>query len=282
MSQLHISHTPGSTIADAFYRKVELLFPANSYEKRMEILQPEIELTGIRYDDLENDVKRSLTLITDIEALPRLTIKKQPEIFYHEIDAIATSLRLSRALAQRRGRGKEMQSQCFKLVAHKLLLQRGLAQSEVSEWYRNIDFLADEKRTWNWGTIVETAENMPLVYLLKIIERERDINWFSAVKPITALHWVCQDLSQLLYSSPPRLHHVGPISDLIVDGKKDDPEYRNRIDLSIYALDMYAEQVHNILEKKDPHLPMVVQNYTKPIYEYAKIVFSGLQQQGYV
>jgi len=37
------------------------------------------------------------------------------------------------------------------------------------------------------------------------------------------------------------LHHVGSISDLIADGKKDDPEYINRIDLSIYALDMYAE-----------------------------------------
>jgi hypothetical protein len=282
MSRLHISHPPGSTIADAFYRKIELFFPADSYEKRMEILLPEIELTGIKYNDLENDVKRSLTLITDIEALPRLTIKKQPKNFYYEIDAIATSLRLSRALAQRRDRGKEIQSQCFKLVAHKFLLQSGLAQSEVGKWYENIDFLADDKRTWNMVTIVETAESMPVVYLLKVIERQINANWFSAVKPITALHWVSQDLSQLLYSSPPRLHHVGPISDLIADGKKDDPEYKDRIDLSIYALDMYAEQVHNILEEKEPHLPMVVRNYTKPIYEYAKIVFSGLQQQGYV
>lgn len=282
MTQLHILKVPGMNIAD--YKKIESVFPKDAYENRMKILLSELKSTGLTYENLEHGVKSSLTLITESDALPRLVINVKSEKFFIETDALAVSLRIARELAQRRGRGEEKQSIAFKLIAERLLIKYGSEPNDVKLWRNCIEFLASEKKVWDWETITNSAESMPVSVLMQALNKRMPIAWSPVIRPVKALHWIAQDLGKLLCDAPPffSLHHTGPISDLLAGKITEELESKERIKLVISALDMYAEQVFNIQKSNEYEIPSIILSYCEPIYKYATEVFSGLEERNYV
>ncbi|MGO4858940.1 hypothetical protein [Arthrobacter sp. 2MCAF14] len=287
---LRIGHLPGKTPADSHYRYWESLFPDGSYKRRVACL----EAAGLRIEELENDVKRSLSLLTEVEVMTRLYSQSLSEARRVHLDALATLLRVARSLAQRRGRGQEIQSLHLLELSTSLLGSETVPPSIQQGWLDSLLCLArDEGWSWSAHEIRTTAEHTPSRVLFEILNDHsrvagRAIWWRDAARLGTALDWVTRDLMLLIKPGGISTHHVGPISNLLYREAKDQallrqsPKYRPLILRSVQVMDAYAEGLYPYLTDPRRRLPEIVRDHLQPPFELARIVISSLSKHGVV
>ncbi|WP_454698273.1 hypothetical protein [Arthrobacter humicola] len=263
------------------YRKWETLFPEDAYSRRMACLLA----AGLPIDDMESDVRRSLTLVTEVEVMTRLLSTALSENRRVELDAIAVTMRIARSMAQRRGRGTETKALQMADFADKLLSSTQLETELRTAWKQAVWRLSrTDLLGWTVADIHLSATHAPSRMAAEILAREcaGDSTWVTVVRDGTALDWVARDLMLLFKPGGFSTYHVGPISDLLYEHGKDqagaqaDLDKRDVIVRSARVMDSYAEQLHPYLAAGERSVPQTVKNHFLPPFDLARRLVSSL------
>ena len=258
------------------------LFPENADETRLGNILPLLEDEGITYKELEEDVKRSLNKITLIEGMVRTLFRNQSSEFYEETDALATLLRISWELSQRRGRGNEKQTIAFQNAALHFLDNYGASSSECKVWKNCLTILSTDMFQWTAESVEFIAKNNPIPFFVQIINNHRMlIPWAYYVPWVIGLQWLSNDIAQMLYESS-RLHHVGPIRDAVYSENTVTDYVLERLSMVLPIFDHYAEWTNSCLKSKMFPIPFPIKYVAKRVYRDAIVVFETLETQEYV
>lgn len=285
---LRVDHRPGFTLADSEYRAWESVFPEDAGLRRLNYLAA----AGLRVDDLDSDVRRSLMLITEVEVLTRLYSVRLPASRRDELDAVAVAVRLARSLAHRRGRGREAQSLHMANFANNLLSSSTDADNALlTGWNSALTRLAcGDLSEWSETDICITASHTPTRMMFDVLVSEKavDCSWAQAMYSGTALDWIARDLRLLFQPKGASTQHVGPISDLLYEHDRDqaasqgDVAKRYVIVRSAKVMDSFAEKLHPHLESSEQSVPEIIKTHFAPPFELAVSLVSSLSYRNFV
>lgn len=267
---LHISHPPGTTVADGQYREWETLFPPDAAEARLEALSSH----GLDLGSLGRGVTISLHLLTEVEVFTRAFSHQYPEGQRTLLDALACSLRLGRSLSQRRGKGSDPRIDAFVAVATALSTTlRG--DFQISRWKEGINILRNPPHNpWPRDAIRIAAESSPSIMMQALLPSTAD--YAAAISSGIALDWIVRDLLTAFSPRGDGHRRVGPVSDAIFSalqtpiGAGVEAPPIDRPGHSIILMNHYAAILHPQLFARAEPLPSMLQMHLEPVFELAK------------